>query len=74
MYFRIIVKQPGEFAFRTSKITDPQQMVATLKGIRAGFPAAEGFTVEVLRAAPSSGELLSDEQVSALVEPAGGID
>ena len=67
MYFRIIIKQNGAFVFRTSKIGSAAGLRALLPRVRAGFPADEMFTIEVLRAAPSTGETLSDAQVEALL-------
>lgn len=75
MYFRInVTLAAGHFVFRTSKIEDSKQMLALLSRIRAGFPVAEGFTISVLRAAPSTGEFLSDEQVAALEAPSVSIN
>ena len=66
MYFRIIVKQAGAFAFRTSKIATVAALITTLRGVERGFPSNEGFTAEVLQCKPSEGAVLSFAEIAAL--------
>lgn len=71
-YCRILVNQGGTKLFRTSRIVGVQQMLDLLVHIRAGFPAAEGYDVQVLGVSYNQdepgklGEILTEDTLSLL--------
>lgn len=77
-YFRILVSQGDTKLFRTSRIPSAVQMIDLLSRVQAGFPAAEGYDVQVLGVSLVSegeddfmvkkGEVLTSEQLSQMVQ------
>lgn len=71
-YCRILVNQGDTKLFRTSRIVGVQQMLNLLARIRAGFPAAEGYDVQVLGVSYNEdepgklGEILTADTLSLL--------
>lgn len=77
-YFRILVSQGGTKLFRTSRIPSAVLMIDLLSRVQAGFPAAEGYDVQVLGVSlvdqgedgsmAKKGEILTSEQLSQMVQ------
>lgn len=77
-YFRILVNQGDAKVFRTSRILTASAMVEMWARVQTGFPANEGFDVQVLgvtydEEGGKSGEILATETIAAMLTASASV-